>query len=107
MCNHKCMIPNATKTKTLVVGRSRSCLGFPFGLVPTLTFLALSLTASDSKLTSEDHVCGNVFRISQRIGMLLYQGVQFSILQGVSCQSRFVCGMHLHILCLALEYWMV
>ena len=54
-CNHWCMILNLNKTKVLVLSRSRtvspphgdnwSCLGFPFALVPTLTFLAWSLTA--------------------------------------------------------------
>ena len=49
-CNHWCIVLNINKTKTLVVSKPRavnpplpmvtwSCLGFPFVLVPTSTFL--------------------------------------------------------------------
>ena len=60
-CNHWCMILNPTKIKALAVSRSIglstlprltwSCLGFSFALVPTLTFLAWSLTASSPSKT--------------------------------------------------------
>ena len=43
-----------------------SCLGFPFALVPTLTFCALSST----RVTLEDHVRGIASLVSQRIGIL-------------------------------------
>ena len=54
--NHWCLILNPNKTKSFVVivypGLSTipmvtwTCLGFPFALVPTLAFLAWSLTSS-------------------------------------------------------------
>ena len=57
-CNHWCMILNPSKTKALVISRSRtvnppmvtwSCLGFSFALVPTSIFFAWCLTGSISK----------------------------------------------------------
>ena len=45
-----------------------SCLGFPFVIDPTSTFL--HGVKFDSKFTFIDPVCGIVFRVSQRIGIL-------------------------------------
>ena len=75
-CNHWCMILNPNKTTGLVVSRSKT-VSPPNG---DLVFSGVSIRASpslnilgmefDSKLTFEDHVCGIVSHVSQRIGIL-------------------------------------
>ena len=75
-CNHWCMTLNISKTKALVVSRSRT-VSPPYG---DLVLSGVSIRASpnldilgvkfDSKPTFEDHVRGIVSCVSQRIGIL-------------------------------------
>ena len=75
-CNHWCMILNPSKTKALVVSRSRT-VNPPHGdLVLSLVSIRDSPNIDilcvkfDSKFTFEDHVRGIVSRVSQTIGIL-------------------------------------
>ena len=75
-CNHWCMILNPNKTKASVVSRSRTVnrphgdlvlSGVSICTIPNLDILGMKF---DCELTFEDHVCGIVSRVSQRISIL-------------------------------------
>ena len=76
-CNNMCMILNPNKTKGFVVSRSRTVILSHGGLVLSEVSIRASANLDirgvkfDSKLTFEDHVRGIVFRVSQRISILL------------------------------------